>query len=110
MDVCICRCVYVLVCGIRYILMFEIIHANTSLFSNTRFFFSIKRESKWMGVGEVVGDGDKWQIGRNCVDLYIKLLGKYPHFSPPTFSLSSTFFPNSAEPKGFSKNISFEIP
>ena len=53
--------VYVLVCGIGDILMFEINTCKYLLFSNTRFLF--KGESKWMGVGEVVGDGDKWQIG-----------------------------------------------
>ena len=59
----ICMCVYVLVCGIGYILLFEINTYKYLFLSNTRFLF--KRESEWMGVGGVVGDGDKWLIGRN---------------------------------------------
>ena len=68
MDVYICRCVYILVCGIGYILMFAI-YIYKYHYSNARFLY--KRESKWRGVGGVVGDGDKWLIGSKFLYAYI---------------------------------------
>ena len=68
MDVCICMCIYVLVCGIGYILMFAInIYTNTIILMQDYYI----RESKWRGVGGVVGDGDKWLIGSKFLYAYI---------------------------------------